>query len=107
MIVKHKDTPYKEKGPMKINSYPINKDFSGSLIEIDGNHGLINCPTQNRIYFIIKGTGKFIIEDEEMQVETNDLIFIPKNSKYNIIGKMKYLLICSPEFKPGEDIIYD
>lgn len=104
MIIKDFETNKKEVGPMKIKEYKINPNFSAALIEINGNHGKIKCPNEDRIYFIIEGNGKFIINNKEENVSKNDLIFIPKNTPYNIIGKLKYLLICSPEFNPKDDI---
>lgn len=105
MIIKNKDTNKKIVGPMQINEYKINKNFSGDLIELNGKHGKIKCLGEDRIYFIIDGNGIFIINNKKEQVEINDLIFIAKNTPYNIIGKMKYLLICSPEFNANNDIM--
>lgn len=89
---------------MKITGYKINPNFSGALIDIDGHHGKIKCPKEDRIYFIIKGNGKFIINNKEENVSDNDLVFIPKDTPYDIIGKLKYFLICSPEFDSRDDI---
>jgi mannose-6-phosphate isomerase-like protein (cupin superfamily) len=88
---------------MVLNEYKINPDFSGTLIEINGKHGTVRCKREDRIYFIIEGEGKFIIEGKETGVGKNDLVFIPKGTAYDIIGRMKYFLIHSPEFKPGHD----
>ena len=92
---------------MHIKEYKINSDFSGALVEINGNHGTTKCLKEDRIYFIIEGEGKFIINNKENNVSVNDLIFIKKNTPYNIIGKMKYLLICSPEFNPEDDVFLE
>lgn len=89
---------------MKITEYKINPNFSGALIEIDGHHGKIKCLNEDRIYFIIEGDGKFIINDKKEIVSKNDLVFIPKNTPYDITGKLKYFLICSPEFNLKDDI---
>ncbi len=89
---------------MNINEYKINSNFSGALIEINGDHGAIKCLKEDRIYFIIEGHGIFIINDEENNISPNDLIFIPKNTPYNIIGKIKFFMICSPEFNPDDDV---
>lgn len=104
MIIKKADANQKEKESMKITEYKINKDYSGSLIEIDGKHRKIKSLKDDRIYFILEGEGKFIIDNKETNVAKYDLIFIPKNTPYDIIGKMKYFLICSPKIKPEEDI---
>ncbi len=104
MILKSKDVKSKKVGPMKINEYKINKEFSAALIEISGVHGKLKCLHEDRIYFIIQGKGKFIINEKEEIAEKNDLIFIQKNTPYDIIGNMKYLIICSPAFNPKDDI---
>jgi mannose-6-phosphate isomerase-like protein (cupin superfamily) len=104
MIIKKHETNRKEVGPMIINEYKINPNFSGALIEIKGDHGKVKCIGEDRIYFILEGTGKFIIDNQENDVSTNDLIFVPTNTPYNIIGEMKYFLVCSPEFSPEDDI---
>ena len=87
---------------MNVKEYKINTDFSASLVEIDGNHEKIKS-VEDRIYFILDGEGKFTINDKETAVSKEDLVFISKNTPYNMVGKMKYLLIHSPEFKPEND----
>jgi len=104
MIIKNKEANKKQIRNMEINEYKVNKDYSGSLIKINGKHGKILSKRDDRIYFILEGKGKFIIGNKENKVEKNDLIFIPKNTSYDIQGKMKYFLVCSPEIKPEEDI---
>jgi len=104
MIIKGENLEKKKRGPMIIKGYEINPNFSGALIEINGAHGKIKCLNEDRIYFIISGKGKFIINNEKTAISRNDLVFIPKNTPYDIIGKMKYFLICSPEFKPEDDV---
>jgi len=107
MIIRFKNANRKERGPMIIHEYKINPKFSGTLIEINGDHGKIKCLKEDRIYFIIDGEGKFIINEEEHEVSKYDLVFIPKNTPYDIKGKMKYFLLHSPEFRPGHDISLD
>lgn len=105
MIIKKHTTNQKTVGPMIINEYKINSDFSAALIEINGEHRKMKCPTQDRMYFILSGKGKFIIDDVENEVGPEDLIFVAKGTPYNIIGQMKYFSICSPEFNPKDDVL--
>jgi mannose-6-phosphate isomerase-like protein (cupin superfamily) len=107
MIISHNQTTHKKIGPMKISEYLINADYTGALIELDGEHGKIKSKREDRIYFIVEGRGLFEIEDIKKIVKKEDLIFIPKNTIYNIIGKMKYLLISSPAFNSKNDVIID
>lgn len=104
MIIKYFQTNKKIRKPMQIWEYKINPKFSGVLIEIDGDHGAIKCPGEDRIYFILEGRGKFVINGKAHKVSKYDLLFVPKKTPYNIIGKMKYFLVCSPKFQPGDDV---
>ena len=104
MIIKKAQANKKSIGPMVIHEYEINSDFSGALVEIDGDHGKLKCLKEDRIYFIIGGGGKFDLNGEISKVSAGDLIFVPKDTPYNVIGKMKYFLVCSPEFNPEDDI---
>ena|SRR3989344_4657429 len=104
MITKFSKLKKKKRGNMKITEYKINTNFSGALIEIKGMHGKIKCTSEDRIYFIVSGTGKFIIGGKSASVSKSDLVFIPKNTPYDISGKLRYFLISSPEFHPSHDV---
>ena len=104
MIIKNTKLKNKVVGKMVINEYRINPDYSGALIEINGKHGKIRCIGEDRTYFVIEGKGKFIINDKETEVSEKDLIFIPKNTPYDIEGKMKFFLFCSPKFNAKHDV---
>ena len=43
MIISKEQTNQKKFCPMVINEYKINPNFSGALIEIDGDHGKLKC----------------------------------------------------------------
>lgn len=107
MLIKKSTTNFKDVGPMGIHEYKINPQFSGALIEIDGDHGKIKCLAEDRIYFILEGQGKFFVGDEEYDVELEDLIYVERNTSYNIIGKMRFFMSCSPEFNAEDDMWYE
>ena len=104
MIIKSEKSKKKIVGKMIINEYRINPDYSGALIEINGKHGKIKCIGEDRTYFVVGGKGKFIINDKEKVVSKNDVIFIRKNTPYDIEGKMKFFLLCSPKFNAKHDV---
>lgn len=89
---------------MIINEYEINPNFSGALVEINGDHGKLKCLKEDRIYFIIEGKGEFDLDGKVSKINQGDLIFVSRNTPYNIIGKIKYFLVCSPEFNPEDDV---
>jgi mannose-6-phosphate isomerase-like protein (cupin superfamily) len=84
---------------MNIHEYKLTPQFSGALIEISGNHSKVKCLSQDRIYYIAEGYGEFFVKEEKFSVKKDDVVFVPMNTVYNFIGKMKIFLVCSPEFK--------
>jgi len=63
------------------------------------NHGPEQC------YYIIKGNGLMIVEDESREVTEGDAIFIPSNKKHGIKNTssvvLEYLTANSPAFNKG------
>ena len=104
MLVKKEQAGLKIRKPMKIHGYNFSPKYSAALIEISGNHGKVKSLRGDRIYFILSGKGIFWINGKEYSVSEGDLVFIPKETPYNIIGKMKYFLVNSPAFDPKEDV---
>lgn len=103
MIIKASEANKKIVGAMRISEYKINKDFSCALIRIKGTHGKVRCIKEDRIYFIFEGKGFFIVNGKKQAVSAEDVVFIPKNTPYDIKGDLKFFLVCSPEFKPEDD----
>ena len=50
------------------------------------------------ICYIVKGTGKFGIEDIEIPVVKNDVVTIPKEKLYFIEGNLEYVVTSSPAY---------
>lgn len=57
------------------------------------------------IYYVISGKGKFKINDNIYEVEKNDIIEIPANTKFIFAGEMKLLLIMNPKFDKTTEIV--
>jgi mannose-6-phosphate isomerase-like protein (cupin superfamily) len=104
MLVKKSEARLKIRKPMKIHEYNFSPKYSGALIEISGNHGKVKSLRGDRIYFILSGKGVFIIDGNRHPVSEGDLVFLPKKTPYNIIGKMRFFLVNSPAFDPKEDV---
>lgn len=107
MIIKSESTNKKIVWVMNINEYKINSNFSWALIQINWNHWTIKSINEDRIYFIIAWKGIFIINWIENDVTIEDLVFIPRNTPYNITWNLKYFLVCSPEFNKENDVRLD
>jgi mannose-6-phosphate isomerase-like protein (cupin superfamily) len=107
MYINSEQTNNKKVGPMNIKEYKLTPQFSGALIEIDGDHGRVKCLKEDRIYYIADGSGEFFVEQEKFPVKKDDVVFVPMNTIYNFVGKMKIFLVCSPEFKEGDDVFLE
>ncbi len=59
--------------------------------------------TSTHHWFIIEGYGTFVIDDEKVEVEQNDLVVIPPNKKIHYFGKLKMLLITQPNFNEANE----
>lgn len=104
MYIDSEKTNKKERESMRISEYKINEKFSGSLISLNGKHKRIKNKVEDRIYFIISGSGVFVVGDDTHKVKQFDLVFIPKMTEYEMEGTMQYFLVSSPEFNRDNDI---
>lgn len=60
--------------------------------EFTGEHGERTIGNQPRIYFLLEGKAKFLVNGEEFEANANDLVTIPPNGTYNlwpVEGKLK------------------
>ena len=55
------------------------------------------------IYYIVKGEGTFVLNDEKIEVKATDLIVIPPNTRIHYFGTMDMVLTVSPAFKPENE----
>ena len=61
--------------------------------EINGEHGERTIGNRERIYFILEGTARFIINGEEFEAHTGDLVTIPPLATYNLWPKTEKIKI--------------
>ena len=105
MLVKKNQAKLKLRKPMRIHVYDFGtKKYDAALIKINGNHGKVKSLRSDRVYFILSGEGIFEIGGKKHAISKGDLIFIPKKTPYNIIGKMEFFLVNSPAFDPKDDV---
>ena len=85
-------------------AYNSKEDFeraSAAIFEVTGKHGKVKSLISDRIYLVLEGKGEFIINEEVLPVEKDDVIIVPKNTPYNyraIEGKLKLFLVHTPAF---------
>lgn len=84
------------------------KDFqrmSVALFKCSGNTWKMRCKNIDRIYFVIKGNGKFEIGKEVINVKKDNVIIIPRNKWYTYSGDMKCFLVNSPAFEKEQEMV--
>lgn len=57
----------------------------------------------NHIYHVIEGTGKFVIDDETIEVKPGDIITIEPKKIFAYMGKMILILEMLPNYKEEND----
>ena len=50
------------------------------------------------IYYIVKGRGTFVLNDEKAEVKATDLITIPPKTRIHYFGTMEMVLTVSPAY---------
>ena len=78
-----------------------------AYLDLNGRHGKTKTTLSDRFYFVLEGTGKFIIDEKTIEVEKDDVIIVPKNTTYDFQGKMKLILFSTPAFDPKYDVYFD
>jgi mannose-6-phosphate isomerase-like protein (cupin superfamily) len=90
----------------KAIEYPMgDSDINGAIIELTGRY-----PTQGKVVntkckelaYIISGSGKLILENEEIDVNEGDLILVEPNENYCWEGTMTMFVPCTPAWYPQQ-----
>jgi mannose-6-phosphate isomerase-like protein (cupin superfamily) len=86
--------------------YPMeDKDINGAIVELTGRY-----PTKGRVVnldckelaYIIKGLGKVVVEDKEINFEEGDLVLIEAGEKYFWDGNLTVFISCVPAWNPEQ-----
>jgi mannose-6-phosphate isomerase-like protein (cupin superfamily) len=86
---------------LKGYSYNSKKEFgnaSAAYFEVETQHGKVKNKISDRVYYILEGKGKFVINGKSVPVGKTDVVIVPKNTPYNYLGKMKLFLVHVPAF---------
>lgn len=95
---------------VKAYSYSSEADLDTASVIVfeleNTNHGKIKSTISDRIYYVIEGKGKFIIDGKAIPVKKTDVVIIPKNTPYDYQGKLKVFLVHVPAWNPkGEKLL--
>jgi mannose-6-phosphate isomerase-like protein (cupin superfamily) len=90
-----------------ISSIDDLKDASAAYFEVTGSHGLVKSKSSNRVYFVIEGTGEFVIDGNKEEVKPKDVIIVPKNTFYDYRATsniLKLFLVHAPAYNKNDEI---
>lgn len=77
-------------------------------IPVGGDIGEEVHPDNDQVLYLVKGTGKVILDSEEMPYEKNDLVLVRAGTKHNFINTgeedMKIITTYSPPHHPDGTI---
>ena len=78
----------------------------GQVVLMESEKGLDVSLIQNEcdyFYYVIKGSGTFVIEGKEEICEEGDLVVVPAGSKYTFKGKLRLLLFSTPPWSEDQE----
>lgn len=87
--------------------YNTKQDFANASVvfaKVKGRHGKIKNVKSDRVYIVVDGEGKFVIDGKETEVKKNDVVIVPKNSPYDYQGNMKIFPVDCPAFEKDADM---
>lgn len=100
IIRKNQAKVYKNSDVCVAIEYPLgDKDINGAVVEMNGRYPdkgrVVNLKCKELVY-IIKGSGKVIIENKEVKFTKEDLILIKPGEKYYWEGDSTMFMSCTP-----------
>ncbi|OGK29257.1 hypothetical protein A3D06_00850 [Candidatus Roizmanbacteria bacterium RIFCSPHIGHO2_02_FULL_40_9] len=81
------------------------KDINAAVIELSGRYpdkGRVVNEKCKEIVYVIEGTGKLVIENEELLLEEGDMTMIRPGQKYFFEGNLRFLTPCTPAWHPEQ-----
>lgn len=83
-------------------------DLSMTWVQLWGRHVRLRTDASARIYVIVAGTASFQLGDEPADdVVAGDVVLIPRGVPYEFSGYCTYLVMNTPAFQAGDDIVLD
>jgi len=100
------DSPHFTQNGLAGYKYDLETKRLGLYIEVShkGLDKYVYDKESTHIYYVLEEKGKFSINNEIFDVKEGDVIEAPARIEFTYSGKMKLLLIMTPDFKPENDV---
>jgi len=76
-----------------------------------GKKSKLHKMSSSEIYYILEGTGNLKIDEDEYQLEKDDSVYVPPNSKQIIENtgsiNLRFLCIVEPAWKADDEILLE
>jgi mannose-6-phosphate isomerase-like protein (cupin superfamily) len=86
--------------------YPMDdKDMNGAVIELGGRYpdkGRTMNEKCKEMAYVIRGSGRVVVEDKEIQLNEGDLVLIESGERFFWEGKMTLFMSCTPAWSPDQ-----
>lgn len=88
-----------------IDYWTGDKDINGAVIEINGRYpdkGRAMNTKCKEMAYVVKGSGRAVVEGKEIKFKEGDLILIEAGEKFFWEGKMTIFMSCIPAWHAGQ-----
>jgi len=68
------------------------------VVNLNGEHGACINTKSTKYWLILDGKANVYLDGEVSEVTQGDFVIINSNIKHNIIGKVKFGVVCNPPF---------
>lgn len=106
IIHKNQTEKFKTSDVCTAIEYPLgDKDINGAVIELSGRYPdkgrVVNLKCREMAY-IIKGSGKIVVEGKEIGLNEGDLVLVEPEEKYFWEGNLTMFVPCTPAWYPEQ-----
>jgi len=106
VVHKNQTKEFKNSDVCTATEYPLgDKDINGAVIELKGRYPdkgrVVNLKCKELAY-VVKGSGRVVVEGEEVELNKGDVVLIEPGEKYYWEGNMTMLVPCTPAWYPEQ-----
>jgi mannose-6-phosphate isomerase-like protein (cupin superfamily) len=99
-IYSQDDAMAKQKFGVDLVTYgSVTEDINFVRVSVKEGHFEEFKNTSWFVYYLIEGSGVFVLNDEKVEAKQGDVVSIPPNTRIHYFGKMELVLIVSPPWK--------
>ena len=106
IIHKNQTEEHKNSDVCTAIEYPLgDKDINGAFFELSGRYpkeGRVVNMECKELAYIIEGSGRVVVEEQEVKLNNGDLILIEAGEKYFWEGNLKMFVPCIPAWYPEQ-----